>query len=50
MRWIKSLHVVVVPNWLARPFDLQRIFVNLAMVSTQSVVAGKRPQLLAKPF
>jgi uncharacterized membrane protein len=50
MRWIKSLHVVVVPNWLAGPLDLPRIFVSLAMMSTQSVVESKRPQLLVKPF
>ena len=48
MLWIKVLHVVTVIGWFAGLFYLPRIFVNLAMVSPESVAERQRLLLMAR--
>jgi putative membrane protein len=48
MLWIKSLHIVFVASWFAGLFYLPRIFVNLAMVSTDSPAERGRLLLMAR--
>lgn len=48
MLWIKSLHIIFVVSWFAGMFYLPRIFVNLAMVPTQSVAERDRLLLMAR--
>ena len=47
MLWIKSFHIVFVASWFAGLFYLPRIFVNLAMVSPQSIAERDRLLLMA---
>ena len=48
MLWIKSLHIVLVASWFAGLFYLPRIFVNLAMVPTESIAERNRLLLMAR--
>ena len=48
MLWIKSFHIVFVASWFAGLFYLPRIFVNLAMVSPDSVAERERLLLMAR--
>lgn len=48
MLWIKSLHIVFVASWFAGLFYLPRIFVNLAMLSPESVAERERLLLMAR--
>ena len=48
MLWIKSLHIVSVASWFAGLFYLPRIFVNLVMVSPQSLAERERRLLMAR--
>lgn len=48
MLWIKALHIVMVASWFAGLFYLPRIFVNLAMVSPESVAESERLLLMAR--
>ena len=48
MLWVKSLHIVFVASWFAGLFYLPRIFVNLAMVPTESVAERERLLLMAR--
>jgi putative membrane protein len=48
MLWIKALHIVFVASWFAGLFYLPRIFVNLAMVPTESVAERERLLLMAR--
>lgn len=48
MLWIKSLHIIFVVSWFAGVFYLPRIFVNLAMVPSQSVAERDRLLLMAR--
>jgi putative membrane protein len=48
MLWIKSLHIVFIASWFAGLFYLPRIFVNLAMVPTDSVAERDRLLLMAR--
>ena len=48
MLWIKSLHIVFVASWFAGLFYLPRIFVNLAMVSADSLAERARLLLMAR--
>lgn len=48
MLWIKALHIVMVASWFAGLFYLPRIFVNLAMVSPESVAEFERLLLMAR--
>ena len=45
---IKSLHIVFVVSWFADLFYLPRIFVNLAMVPTDSAPERERLLLMAR--
>ena len=47
MLWIKSLHIVFIASWFAGLFYLPRIFVNLAMVSPDSLAERDRLLLMA---
>jgi putative membrane protein len=47
MLWVKSLHIIFVTSWFAGLFYLPRIFVNLAMVSPQSVLERERLLLMS---
>ena len=47
MLWIKSFHIVLIASWFAGLFYLPRIFVNLAMVSPESVAERERLLLMA---
>lgn len=47
MLWVKTLHIVFVVSWFAGLFYLPRIFVNLAMVPTESVSERNRLLLMA---
>jgi putative membrane protein len=47
MLWIKSFHIVFVASWFAGLFYLPRIFVNLAMVPSQSTAERDRLLLMA---
>lgn len=44
---VKSLHLVLVTSWFAGLFYLPRLFVNLAMVSADSVAERQRLLLMA---
>jgi len=48
MLWIKAFHIVMVASWFAGLFYLPRIFVNLAMVSPESVAEFERLMLMAR--
>ena len=48
MLWIKSFHIVFVASWFAGLFYLPRIFVNLAMVPTESLAERARLLLMAR--
>lgn len=48
MLWIKSLHIVFVVSWFAGLFYLPRIFVNLAMVPSESIAERARLLLMAR--
>jgi len=48
MLWVKSFHIVFVASWFAGLFYLPRIFVNLAMVSPESVAERERLLLMAR--
>lgn len=48
MLWIKAFHIVFVASWFAGLFYLPRIFVNLAMVPTDSVAERARLLLMAR--
>ena len=45
--WIKAFHIVFVVSWFAGLFYLPRIFVNLAMVPTDSGAERERLLLMA---
>ena len=47
MLWIKSFHIVFVASWFAGLFYLPRIFVNLAMVPSESVAERARLLLMS---
>jgi putative membrane protein len=47
MLWLKSFHIVMVVSWFAGLFYLPRIFVNLAMVPTDSRAEYDRLLLMA---
>ena len=47
MLWIKALHIVFIASWFAGLFYLPRIFVNLAMVPTDSIAERERLLLMA---
>jgi protoporphyrinogen IX oxidase len=46
MLWIKTFHIVFVTSWFAGLFYLPRIFVNLAMIATESVAERDRLLLM----
>ena len=48
MLWVKSFHIVFVASWFAGLFYLPRIFVNLAMVPSESVAEQARLLLMAR--
>jgi putative membrane protein len=48
MLWVKSFHIVFVASWFAGLFYLPRIFVNLAMVPSDSVAERERLLLMAR--
>ena len=48
MLWIKSLHIVFVTSWFAGLFYLPRLFVNLAMVPSDSVAERERLLLMSR--
>lgn len=48
MLWIKAFHIVFVASWFAGMFYLPRIFVNLAMVSPESLAERERLLLMAR--
>jgi putative membrane protein len=48
MLWIKSFHIIFVASWFAGLFYLPRIFVNLAMVPTESEAEQARLLLMAR--
>jgi putative membrane protein len=48
MLWVKSLHIVFIASWFAGLFYLPRIFVNLAMVPTDSLAERERLLLMAR--
>ena len=48
MLWVKSFHIIFVASWFAGLFYLPRIFVNLAMVSPESVAERERLLLMAR--
>lgn len=47
MLWIKAFHIVFVASWFAGLFYLPRLFVNLAMVPTDSHAERERLLLMA---
>ena len=47
MLWVKSFHIVFIASWFAGLFYLPRIFVNLAMVTPQSIAERERLLLMA---
>jgi len=47
MLWIKALHIVFVASWFAGLFYLPRLFVNLAMVPSDSHAERERLLLMA---
>ncbi len=48
MLWVKSFHIVFIASWFAGLFYLPRIFVNLAMVTPQSIAERERLLLMAR--
>lgn len=48
MLWVKAFHIVFVASWFAGLFYLPRIFVNLAMVPSDSTAERERLQLMAR--
>jgi len=46
--WVKAFHIVFVASWFAGLFYLPRIFVNLAMVPTDSLHERERLLLMAR--
>lgn len=48
MLWVKAFHIVFVASWFAGLFYLPRIFVNLAMVPTDSAAERARLLLMAR--
>ena len=48
MLWIKALHIVFVASWFAGLFYLPRIYVNLAMVPSDSTAERARLILMAR--
>ena len=46
--WVKSLHIIFVASWFARLFYLPRLFVNLAMVPSDSHAERERLLLMAR--
>lgn len=46
--WIKAFHIVFVASWFAALFYLPRLFVNLAMVPTDSHAERERLLLMAR--
>ena len=48
MLWIKALHIVFVTSWFAGLFYLPRIFVNLALVPSDSAAERARLLLMAR--
>jgi protoporphyrinogen IX oxidase len=48
MLWIKALHIVFVASWFAGLFYLPRIFVNLALVPSDSNAERARLLLMAR--
>lgn len=48
MLWIKALHIVFVASWFAGLFYLPRIFVNLAMVPSESHAERERLLVMAR--
>ena len=48
MLWVKALHIVFVASWFAGLFYLPRIFVNLAMVPSESAAERARLILMAR--
>ncbi len=48
MLWIKSLHIIFIASWFAGLFYLPRIFVNLAMLTGESVAERQRLILMAR--
>ena len=48
MLWVKSFHIVFIASWFAGLFYLPRIFVNLAMVPTESRAERDRLLLMAR--
>ena len=47
MLWLKAFHIVFAVSWFAGLFYLPRLFVNLAMVPTESVAERNRLLLMA---
>lgn len=47
MLWVKSFHIVFIASWFAGLFYLPRIFVNLAMVPSESIAERDRLLLMA---
>lgn len=48
MLWIKALHIIFVASWFAGLFYLPRLFVNLAMVASDSHAERERLLLMAR--
>jgi protoporphyrinogen IX oxidase len=48
MLWIKALHIIFVASWFAGLFYMPRIFVNLAMVPSDSHAERERLLLMAR--
>ena len=48
MLWVKSFHIVFVAAWFAGLFYLPRIFVNLAMVPSESVAERQRLLVMSR--
>jgi protoporphyrinogen IX oxidase len=46
--WVKAFHIVFVASWFAGLFYLPRLFVNLAMVPTDSHAERERLLLMAR--
>jgi len=48
MLWVKAFHIVFIASWFAGLFYLPRIFVNLAMVPSDSLAEHERLMLMAR--
>lgn len=46
--WVKALHIIFVASWFAGLFYLPRLFVNLAMVPSDSHAERERLLLMAR--